>query len=94
MAGDGSPFSDDTLPGPALLVGIGGGMAVAWALTLRHHRRAPAAAAPMAAGLAVFLAVETAVIGYRAAVQLVLIVAMGVPAALLIGPGARGRRTG
>lgn len=91
---DGSPFADYTVPGLALLAGIGGGMAIAWALALRRDRRAPAAAVLMGAALAVFLAVETAVIGYRAAVQLFLIVAMGVPAVVLMALGARAGRTG
>lgn len=80
----GSPFPDYTVPGIALLAGIGGGMATAAVLALRGNRTAPAAARLMGAALLVFLAVETAVLGYRGIMQVVLLVAMGVPALVLL----------
>ncbi len=99
---DGSPFPDYTVPGLVLLVAIGGGMLVSGALAAAGHRWAHRSALVMGAGLALWLVIETAIIGMQAWEQVVLLVVCGAVAAYLLrdgftrrprpaagGPGAR-----
>lgn len=88
----GSPFGDYTVSAAVLIAGIGGGMAAAAALALLGSPLATVAARVMGAGLLGFLAVETVVLGYRGPMQIALLVAMGVPALMLLGSRPRHRR--
>ena len=92
---DGSPFSDYTLPGVVLLVGIGGGMLLTAAAAIMRHRNALAAARAMAVALLIWGAVEAATIGYQGTPQLLLVAVWVVaPAFALLSACAppRGRR--
>lgn len=83
------PFDDYTVPGLFLLVVIGGGMLVLAALAAARSRWSALAALAMGGILAAWLVIETAVIGYRGAPQLGLLVLCGGSAAVLLLLGAR-----
>jgi hypothetical protein len=89
----GSPFPDYTVPGLVLLVAIGGGMLLSAALALSGSRLAPLAAVVMGAGLALWLVIETAIIGSQGPEQVALLLLCGAAALLLLHDGfARLRR--
>jgi hypothetical protein len=83
------PFSDYTVPGLFLLVVIGGGMLLTAALAAAFHPAAPAAARAIGCVLIAWLVIETLVIGYRGAIQIVFLVGCGASGAALAWIGAR-----
>lgn len=89
---DGSPFSDYTVPGLALLVVGGGGLLAAAAIALRAPRRGPAAGGLMAIVLALWGVTETATIGWRGPQQLVLVAAFVAAPAVLLAAWALAER--
>jgi hypothetical protein len=90
----GSPFDDYTVPGLVLLVVIGGGMLTAAAATLASERAGRVAAGVMAAALAAWGVVETATIGWRGWMQVVLVAAFVVLPAVVLARVAAGPRRG
>ena len=83
------PFDDYTVPGLFLLVVIGGGMLALAVLGAARSRWSALGALAMSAVLAAWLVIETAVIGYRGAAQLPLLVLCGGSAAVLLLLGGR-----
>jgi hypothetical protein len=88
---DGSPFPDYRVPGLFLLIVIGGGMLASAVLALVGSPYARLAALTMGMVLAFWLIIETAVIGFQASEQVVLLVVCGGVALLLLGIGAGAR---
>lgn len=86
---DGSPFPDYRIPGLFLLLVIGGGMLASAVLALLGSPYARLAALAMGATLALWLVVETVIVGFQAWEQYVLLVACGVVALVLLGVGAK-----
>lgn len=84
---EGTPFSDYTVPGIALLVMIGGGMLVAAGLAVLGSEYAAIAAVVMGVTTLGFLTVETFVIGYEGSRQLPLVATITVAALVLVGLG-------
>lgn len=84
----GSPFSDYTIPGLALLVLIGGGMLAAAALAARASRHMASAARAMALTVLAFLAVESAVTGYQGGRQLPLVATIAAAALAIVALAA------
>ncbi|MFN8108723.1 MAG: hypothetical protein U0Y82_02600 [Thermoleophilia bacterium] len=80
----GSPFSDYTVPGLVLLVVIGGGCTALAALAVLGRRATRPAALAMGVILLCWLGVETLVIGFHGAWQLVLVGVIGLCALALI----------
>jgi hypothetical protein len=89
---DGTPFPDYTIPGLVLLVVIGGSMLAAAALALRGSDWAAFAAFCAGVVLLVFLAVETAAIGYQGSAQAPLLVVCGASGFALAALGSRSLR--
>ncbi len=84
---NGSPFSNYTLPALFLGIVIGGGMLGVATLTWMRHETAPLAAVVLGETLIVWLTIETAVIGYRGAQQMSLLVICGACGLALIVAG-------
>lgn len=86
---DGSPFPDYRIPGLFLLTVIGGGMLASAVLALVDSRYARLAALALGTVLALWLIIETVVIGLQAWEQFVLLAVCGGVALLLVAAGAR-----
>jgi hypothetical protein len=84
---EGTPFTTYTIPGLVLLVVIGGGMLGAALTALLGSDRAGSAALCMGVALLVFLAAETALIGYQGSRQILLLAVTGLPALVLVAVG-------
>ena len=91
---DGSPFPDYRIPGLVLLIVIGGGMLASAVLALVGSPYARVAALAMGTVLALWLIIETVIIGFQTWEQYALLVVCGVVALVLVGVGARSRVAG
>lgn len=80
----GSPFKDYRIPGLFLFVVIGGGMLVTAGLALLRSDLSRVAALTMGMVLALWLAIETAIVGWQGGPQAMLLVVCGGGAAVLI----------
>jgi hypothetical protein len=86
---EGSPFADYRIPGLFLLIVIGGGMLVSAVLALIRSRYAVVAAFAMGLTLALWLIIETLIIGFQDWSQYALLLALGTIATVLMVIGAR-----
>jgi hypothetical protein len=85
---DRSPFPDYRNPGLFLLIVIGGGMLASAGLALIGSVRQVGCVRD-GDGVALWLIIETAIVGFQAWEQYVLLVVCGVVALILLGVGAR-----
>jgi hypothetical protein len=88
----GSPFNDYRIPGLFLFVVIGGGMMVTAGLALWRSDLSRVAALTMGMVLALWLAIETAIVGWQGGPQAMLLLVCGGSVAVLILAALVGRR--